>query len=103
MIRGASIKKYSEGKRGGIEAADPIAILAQLAKIAGFDRDQPAEATTNIGERLAAAFKRFDAAKAADGGRRQQSWSNVIADVRARLGPGRRVRGELRGGSVAPR
>jgi hypothetical protein len=27
----------------------------------------------------------------------------VIADVRARLGPGRRVRGELRGGSVAPR
>jgi hypothetical protein len=58
------IKKYSEGKRGGIEAADPIAILAQLAKIAGLDRDQTAEAVTGIGERLAAAIKRFNNASA---------------------------------------
>jgi len=76
------IKKYSEGKRGGIEAADPIAILAQLAKIAGLDRDQTAEAVTGIGERLAAAIKRFIMrARPRKMGRRRRSKSNVIVDV----------------------
>jgi hypothetical protein len=62
------IKKYTEGKRGGIEGADPVAVLAQLAKTAGIDRDQTAEAVTGIGQRLAAAIKRLNLAKTADDG-----------------------------------
>jgi hypothetical protein len=66
------IKKYSEGKRGGIEAADPIAILAQLAKIAGFDRDQPG----GHDQHRRAAGGGFQAVQCGQGRRRWAAGSN---------------------------
>jgi hypothetical protein len=54
------LKELACGPKGEfrIRLHDKVAILALLAKTAGLDREQPAQAIMGIGERLAAALKR---------------------------------------------
>jgi hypothetical protein len=59
------LQEIARDRKGALKLKgyDKVAILALLAKTAGIDRDQTADALTGIGQRLAAAIKRMNAAQ----------------------------------------
>ena len=59
----SSISYHKSGAVAKIEKPSRSDILMKIAKIAGIDRDQTADALTGIGHRLAAALKRVAAQK----------------------------------------